>query len=60
MRNTYESPFGARYASKEMQYLFSQDKKFKTWRLLWIALAKAEHEAWPARHAGADRRAGCP
>ena len=44
MRNTYESPFGARYASKEMQYLFSQDKKFKTWRLLWIALAKAEHE----------------
>ena len=44
MRNTYESPFGARYASKEMQYLFSQDKKFKTWRLLWIALAKAEHQ----------------
>ena len=44
MRNTYESPFGARYASKEMQYLFSQDKKFKTWRLLWIALAKAEHK----------------
>ena len=42
MRNNYESPFSARYASKEMQYIFSQDKKFKTWRLLWIALAKAE------------------
>ncbi len=42
MRSNYESPFGARYASKEMQYIFSQDKKFKTWRLLWIALAKAE------------------
>ncbi len=42
MRNNFESPFSARYASKEMQYIFSQDKKFKTWRLLWIALAKAE------------------
>ncbi len=44
MYNTYESPFGTRYASEEMQYLFSADKKFKTWRLLWIALAKAEHK----------------
>ncbi len=44
MRNTYESPFNARYASKEMQELFSQDKKFKTWRRLWIALAEAEME----------------
>ena len=42
MHSNYESPFSARYASKEMQYIFSQDKKFKTWRLLWIALAKAE------------------
>ena len=33
-----------RYASEEMQYIFSQDKKFKTWRRLWIALAEAEHE----------------
>ena len=38
----YISPFEARYASKEMQYIFSEDNKFKTWRRLWIALAKAE------------------
>ena len=38
----YESPFSARYASKEMQYIFSAQKKFSTWRRLWIALAKAE------------------
>lgn len=42
MHDRYESPFGARYASKEMQYIFSPEKKFKTWRRLWIALAKAE------------------
>ncbi len=41
-RKSYESPFCTRYASAEMQYLFSPDKKFKTWRKLWIALAKAE------------------
>ena len=40
--NAYESPFSSRYASEEMQYVFSQDNKFKTWRKLWIALAKAE------------------
>lgn len=40
--NSYESPFCTRYASKEMQYVFSADHKFKTWRKLWIALAKAE------------------
>ena len=44
MYNRYESPFCTRYASDEMQYLFSADKKFKTWRKLWIALAKAEHK----------------
>ncbi len=44
MRNTYESPFNARYASSEMQALFSPDKKFRTWRRLWIALAEAEKE----------------
>lgn len=44
MRNTYESPFNARYASKEMQELFSPDMKFRTWRRLWIALAEAEKE----------------
>ena len=40
----YSSPLSERYASKEMQYIFSQEKKFKTWRLLWIALAKTEKE----------------
>lgn len=43
MFNTsYVSPFCTRYASKEMQYLFSADKKFTTWRKLWVALARAE------------------
>lgn len=42
MRNTYESPLCSRYASSEMQYIFSPDKKFTTWHKLWIALAKAE------------------
>ena len=40
----YTSPFCERYASKEMQYIFSPDKKFKTWRKLWIALAETEYE----------------
>jgi len=44
LKNTYESPFNSRYASKEMQELFSPDMKFKTWRRLWIALAEAEKE----------------
>lgn len=44
MRNTYESPLNTRYASREMTELFSPDKKFKTWRRLWIALARAEKE----------------
>ena len=38
----YVSPLSERYASKEMQYVFSPDKKFKTWRRLWIALAETE------------------
>ena len=40
----YTSPFCERYASTEMQYIFSPDKKFKTWRKLWIALAETEYE----------------
>lgn len=42
--NSYESPLASRYASKEMLYIFSPDKKFSTWRKLWIALSKAEKE----------------
>lgn len=40
----YESPLSQRYASDEMQYIFSQDMKFRTWRRLWIALAETEKE----------------
>ena len=40
----YNSPLSERYASKEMQYIFSPDKKFRTWRRLWIALAETEKE----------------
>lgn len=40
----YESPLSERYASREMQYIFSPDMKFKTWRRLWIALAETEKE----------------
>ncbi len=44
MTDRYVSPLSERYASREMQYIFSQDKKFKTWRELWIALAESEYE----------------
>lgn len=44
MREVYETPLNSRYASKEMTYLFSPDKKFKTWRKLWIALAEAQKD----------------
>ena len=44
MKDVYESPLSSRYADKEMKYIFSPDKKFRTWRKLWIALAEAEME----------------
>ena len=44
MNNEYTSPFSERYAGAEMKYLFSPDKKFSTWRRLWIALAESEME----------------
>ncbi len=42
MKNAYESPLSSRYASSEMQYVFSPDMKFSTWRKLWVSLAEAE------------------
>lgn len=44
MKDRYESPLNSRYASAEMQELFSPDRKFRTWRKLWVALAEAEQE----------------
>jgi len=44
MKDTYESPLNSRYASKEMQFIFSPDNKFRSWRRLWIALAESEKE----------------
>ena len=41
--DAYVSPLSTRYASREMQHIFSDNFKFRTWRKLWIALAKAEH-----------------
>ncbi|PKM39100.1 MAG: adenylosuccinate lyase [Firmicutes bacterium HGW-Firmicutes-9] len=43
MRNQYESPLNSRYASDEMQRLFSPDMRYSTWRKLWVSLARAEH-----------------
>jgi len=44
MKDSYVSPINSRYASKEMKYIFSPDKKFTTWRRLWVALAESERE----------------
>ena len=44
MHDTYETPLNSRYASREMQQVFSPDRKFTTWRKLWVALAESEME----------------
>jgi len=44
LKNSYESPLSSRYAGEKMKHVFSPDKKFRTWRRLWIALAEAEKE----------------
>lgn len=44
MCKEYESPFSSRYSSTQMRYIFSPDKKFKTWRKLWVCLAEAQKE----------------
>ena len=43
-KDIYESPLSSRYASEYMLHLFSPDMRFQTWRRLWVALARAEHE----------------
>ncbi len=43
--NTYQSPFSWRYGSDKMRTIFSEESKFRTWRKLWVALAKSQHEA---------------
>ena len=44
MHDIYESPLNTRYSGSEMKYIFSEQKKFSTWRRLWVALAESEKE----------------
>ena len=44
MQDSYQNPLCTRYAGKEMQKIFSDDRKFSTWRRLWLALAESEQE----------------
>jgi adenylosuccinate lyase len=55
MTDKYSSPFSQRYSSEKMQYLFSDDNRYKTWRLLWISLAKAQMKLGIKYHTTADR-----
>ena len=61
IKDSYESPLNSRYASREMKYIFSPDKKFKTWRRLWVALAESEMElglsVTPGKAAAAEEAA---
>ncbi len=48
--DVYTSPLASRYASPYMLHLFSPDSRFQTWRRLWVALARAQHQLGPAHH----------
>ena len=61
MKPTYESPLASRYASKTMLHLFSPDMRYETWRRLWVALARAEHNlGLPVTQAQVDELACKP
>lgn len=59
-KNVTNPPWASRYASAFMLHLFSPDMRFETWRRLWVALARAEHNLGLARHRGAGGGAGGP
>ncbi len=59
-KDRYESPLASRYASAFMLHLFSPDMRFQTWRRLWVALARAEHDLGLPITGGAGGGAGGP